>query len=61
MNVDSMAMCWERAGIETAPIRNVPEDLHEILKLRAKGMRRSANQELIAERVIRYFWSLLLS
>jgi hypothetical protein len=41
MNVDSMAMCWERAGIETVPIRNVPEDLHETLKLRAKGLRRT--------------------
>jgi len=61
MSVDPIAMCWERAGITTVTIRDVPEDLHEILKLRAKRMRRSANQEVIAERVIWYFWSLLLS
>lgn len=41
MNVDSSALCWESAGIETVPIRNVPEDLDETLKFRAKGMRRT--------------------
>lgn len=33
----------------TLTIRNVPEDLHQALKARARGNRRSVNQEVIAE------------
>lgn len=33
----------------TLTIRNLPEELHETLKLRAKRNRRSLNQEVIAE------------
>jgi plasmid stability protein len=33
----------------TLTIRNLPDDLHEVLKLRAKRNHRSLNQEVIAE------------
>lgn len=33
----------------TLTIRNLPDELHEVLKLRAKRNHRSLNQEVIAE------------
>lgn len=43
------AVCCQNAGMATLTIRNLPEELHETLKLRAKRNRRSLNQEVIAE------------
>jgi len=37
------------AGMATLTIRNLPEELHLLLKERAKRNRRSMNQEVIAE------------
>lgn len=43
------SLCCHFAGMATLTIRNLPEELHETLKLRAKQNRRSLNQEVIAE------------
>ena len=49
MRVDLIAFCCHSAGMATLTIRNLPEQLHETLKLRAKRNHRSVNQEVIAE------------
>ena len=49
MRVDLIAFCCQNAGMATLTIRNLPEQLHETLKLRAKRNHRSVNQEVIAE------------
>ncbi len=43
------AFCCQIAGMATLTIRNLPEELHEALKIRAKRNLRSLNQEVIAE------------
>lgn len=49
MRVDLIAFCCQNAGMATLTIRNLPEQLHETLKLRAKRNHRSVNQQVIAE------------
>jgi plasmid stability protein len=49
MRVDLIAFCCQNAGMATLTIRNLPEELHHTLKLRAKQNHRSVNQEVIAE------------
>lgn len=44
-----IAFCSQNTGMATLTIRNVPDDLHEALKERARKNRRSVNQEVIAE------------
>lgn len=44
-----MSFCYQIACMATLTIRNLPDELHETLKLRAKRNRRSLNQEVIAE------------
>lgn len=44
-----MAFCCQNAFMATLTIRNLPEELHETLKIRAKRNHRSLNQEVIAE------------
>lgn len=44
-----MAFCSQNAFMATLTIRNLPEELHETLKIRAKRNHRSLNQEVIAE------------
>ena len=44
-----IAVCSQIAGMATLTIRNLPEELHATLKLRAKRNHRSVNQEVIAE------------
>jgi plasmid stability protein len=43
------AFCCQFAVMATLTIRNLPDDLHAILKERARKNRRSLNQEVIAE------------
>ena len=47
--IEVMSFCCQIAGMATLTIRNLPDELHETLKLRAKRNRRSLNQEVIAE------------
>ena len=47
--IEMNSFCCHFAGMATLTIRNLPEQLHETLKLRAKRNRRSLNQEVIAE------------
>ena len=47
--IEVMLFCCHIARMATLTIRNVPDELHETLKLRAKRNRRSLNQEVIAE------------
>jgi plasmid stability protein len=49
MRVDLIAFCCQNTGMATLTIRNLPEELHHTLKLRAKQNHRSVNQEVIAE------------
>ncbi len=49
MRVDLIAFCCQNADMATLTIRNLPEELHHSLKLRAKQNHRSVNQEVIAE------------
>ncbi|MEY3896508.1 MAG: Arc-like binding domain [Verrucomicrobiota bacterium] len=45
-----MKAFWNQfAGMATLTIRNLPENLHALLKERARKNRRSLNQEVIAE------------
>ncbi len=45
-----MKAFWSQfAGMATLTIRNLPENLHALLKERARKNRRSLNQEVIAE------------
>ncbi len=44
-----MANCCQNAFMATLTIRNLPDELHEVLRLRAKRNHRSLNQEVIAE------------
>lgn len=45
-----MKAFWSQfADMATLTIRNLPEDLHALLKERARKNRRSLNQEVIAE------------
>ena len=44
-----IAVCCQIAGMPTLTIRNLPDELHATLKLRAKRNHRSVNQEVIAE------------
>ena len=47
-SVEVLSKCCHYACMATLTIRNVPEDLHEALKERARVNRRSVNQEVIA-------------
>ena len=49
MRVDLIAICCQNSGMATLTIRNLPEELHDTLKRRAKRNHRSVNQEVIAE------------
>jgi len=49
IEIEMMAFCCQIAGMATLTIRNLPEELHHALKLRAKQNHRSVNQEVIAE------------
>lgn len=49
MRIDLIAFCCQNTGMATLTIRNLPEELHHTLKLRAKQNHRSVNQEVIAE------------
>jgi plasmid stability protein len=49
IKIEMIALCCHFAGMATLTIRNLPDELHETLKLRAKRNRRSLNQEVIAE------------
>ena len=44
-----IAVCSQIAGMATLTIRDLPDELHLLLKERAKRNRRSLNQEVIAE------------
>ena len=48
-SVEVLSKCCHYACMATLTIRNVPEDLHEALKERARVNRRSVNQEVISE------------
>lgn len=49
MRIDLIVFCCQNAGMATLTIRNLPEQLHDTLKLRAKRNHRSVNQQVIAE------------
>lgn len=49
IEIEMMVFCCQIAGMATLTIRNLPEELHHSLKLRAKRNHRSVNQEVIAE------------
>jgi plasmid stability protein len=49
IGVEVKAFWSQFAGMATLTIRNLPENLHALLKERARKNRRSLNQEVIAE------------
>ena len=49
IGIEEDAFYCQIAGMATLTIRNLPEELHLLLKERAKRNRRSMNQEVIAE------------
>ena len=49
LGIDMHAKCMHFACMPNLTIRNMPDDLHQALKERAKRNRRSLNQEAIAE------------
>ena len=49
IGIEEDAFYCQIAGMATLTIRNLPEELHLLLKERAKRNRRSINQEVIAE------------
>ncbi len=47
--IDVKAFCMHFACMATLTIRNLPEELHQMLKSRAEVNRRSLNQQVIAD------------